>query len=123
MDEKLILRLENLCAMLSSSNDGERAVAANKATEILASIGMNWRDLVRRAFSLPGEDGELQAYRNILQWNGLTEWERKFVSDLLDRQSVADDLSEKQLACLQKIIRKFKGKVHKEAGSNNGAHP
>ena len=108
-DERIIGRLENLCAMLASPNGGERANAAAMATKMLASFGLSWRDLVGRAFprtmAMAGRE-LLNLYRELLQWNGLTSWEREFVADLHRKQLVS--LSVKQQACMEKIVRKYR---------------
>ena len=39
-------RFAKLCAMLASPNAGERATAALKATELLAGLGLTWKDVV-----------------------------------------------------------------------------
>ena len=44
-DPKTASRLENVLAMLSSPNDGERANAAMMATRMLKELGLDWRAL------------------------------------------------------------------------------
>ena len=39
-------------------------------------------------------------------WKGLTEWERQFASDVSDRYEKDYELTEKQLAVVQRIIGK-----------------
>ena len=110
IDRKAVCRLENVLAMLSSPNDGERANAAMMATRMLKELGLDWRGFTQRAFA-GGEgqaerdgDSELDLYLELLRWSGLTDWERTFVSSLFDRHP--KPLTEKQRWHLWKIIRK-----------------
>jgi hypothetical protein len=45
-------RFLKLCAMLSSSNEGERASAAAKASDMLKAANLSWGDVVKDAKSL-----------------------------------------------------------------------
>ncbi len=113
-DERTVSRLANVCAMLTSPNDGERATAALLASRVLASLGMNWRELVRRALTPEighpeddtgdDESGILRLYRELLEWNGLTGWEFDFLSNLSQRNVITP--SERQQACLNRIVRR-----------------
>jgi hypothetical protein len=122
-DERAIIRLGNVAAMLTSPNDGERANAALLATRILQELGLDWRELVRRAFRFDPEphdhrrkpvwddracedDDLLQVYLTLLRWDGLNNWERGFLRNLFERGIT--NLSEKQSACLAKISRRWK---------------
>jgi hypothetical protein len=109
IDRKAACRLENVLAMLSSPNDGERANAAMMATRMLKELGFDWRTFTQRALAGTdaGQDGgnELALYLDLLRWNGLSEWERTFVSSLYDRHP--KPLSEKQRWHFWKIIRKY----------------
>jgi len=60
IDRKAVCRLENVLAMLSSPNDGERANAAMMATRMLKELGLDWRGFTQRAFA----GGEGQAERD-----------------------------------------------------------
>ena len=100
IDRKAASRLENVLAMLSSSNDGERANAALMATRMLKELGLDWRAFTQRALA-GGEgaaerdgDSELDLYLELLRWKGLTEWERTFMLSLYDRHP--KPLTEKQ---------------------------
>lgn len=42
-------RLARICEMMTSDNDGERAVAARKATGVLREVGWTWTELVNGA--------------------------------------------------------------------------
>jgi hypothetical protein len=59
-DDRAIGRLANVCAMLASPNDGERANAVMMATRMLKELGLDWRAFTRRAFA----GGEGQAERD-----------------------------------------------------------
>ena len=48
------VRFSKICEMLTSSHDGERAVAAAKATSMLREAGLTWTDLVTRAMTRKG---------------------------------------------------------------------
>jgi hypothetical protein len=116
-DEKAVSRLANICAMLTSPNDGERATAALLASRMLDSLGLDWREFARRAFEQPEyisveRDGSekcdtdiLQRYGELLKWDGLNDWERGFLESL--RWRTAAELSKKQGACLNRIIHKY----------------
>lgn len=45
-------RFLKLCAMLGSPNDGERASAAAKASEMLKAANLTWHDVVKDARAL-----------------------------------------------------------------------
>ena len=106
-DPKTASRLENVLAMLSSPNDGERANAAMMATRMLKELGLDWRAFTQRALA-SHEAGKpeagLELYLKLLCWSELTDWERGFVSSLYDRHP--KPLTEKQRWHLWKIIRK-----------------
>ena len=107
-DPKTASRLENILAMLSSPNDGERANAALMATRMLKELGLDWRAFTRRALAkaeAAKPEAEIGRYLELLQWDGLTEWERGFVLSLYDRHPKR--LTEKQRWHLWKIIRKY----------------
>jgi hypothetical protein len=108
-DRKAASRLESVLAMLASPNDGERANAARMATRMLNELGLDWRTFTQRALA-GGEgatkrDGELGKLFRLLQWGGLNDWERQFVSSLHVRHPKS--LTEKQRVSLEKIIRKY----------------
>ena len=48
IDQSVIDRLTKLLGMLGSAHDGERAVAAAKADELVRSRGLTWSDVVAR---------------------------------------------------------------------------
>jgi hypothetical protein len=63
-------RFVKLCAMLSSTHEGERAAAALKAADMLAAAGLTWRDVVKDQATLreqlaqePSDDPEVRARR------------------------------------------------------------
>lgn len=45
-------RFMKLCAMLASPNDGERASAAAKASEMLKAANLTWHDVIKDAKTL-----------------------------------------------------------------------
>ncbi|MET1047725.1 MAG: hypothetical protein ABWX70_13685 [Hyphomicrobium sp.] len=47
-----LARFLKLCAMLGSPNEGERASAATKATEMLKSANLTWSDVIKDGKSL-----------------------------------------------------------------------
>lgn len=111
--EKRIEKLGHLCAMLTSPNEGERANAAFLASRILNSFDLDWREFVRRAFTAQAEaprseeetGNRFTLYVELLEWPGLTNWERGFLESLYERGT--DELTEKQEACLVKIVRRY----------------
>jgi hypothetical protein len=117
-DPKAAVRLENVIAMLGSAHDGERATAALMATRMLNELGLDWRAFTQRALASheAGKEErqdrgcELDLYLKLLQWSGLTDWERTFVLSLYDRHP--KPLSEKQRFHLEKIVRKFEVSQH-----------
>jgi len=120
-DQKAVARLESVCAMLASPNDGERANAAMMASRMLGQLGLDWREVVRRAFAgrrpetaRPApqcDDGSGRAlYAEILRWDGLTDWERSLVHNLYIQHPKVP--SEKQSVYLRKIIRKYERSHH-----------
>lgn len=63
-------RFLKLCGMLASPNEGERASAALKASEMLKSADLTWQDVVKDAAALAeqmslakGEGEEARAHR------------------------------------------------------------
>jgi hypothetical protein len=63
-------RFIKLCGMLASPNEGERASAALKASEMLKSADLTWHDVVKDANALlehvshgNAEDAEARAHR------------------------------------------------------------
>lgn len=45
-------RFAKICAMMTSSFDGERSAAAERASAMLKKAGMTWEDVVERAFTV-----------------------------------------------------------------------
>ncbi len=115
-DTKQIERLGNVCAMLTSPNDGERANAALLASRMLSERGLDWREFVWRAFrpeithredeASDDESSALRLYRELLKWSGLNDWERSFLRNLLQRKAIT--LSEKQQTCLDRIVTRYR---------------
>lgn len=122
-NQKAIARLENICAMLASPNDGERANAALMATRMLGQFGLDWRQLIQRAFAgakmeqpvEPMDDDDdimFAVYRDLLKWGGLNFWERRFLGDLLRRKVI--DMTDKQAECFAEIMSKYSADVNKK---------
>lgn len=111
--ERRIERLGHVCAMLTSPNEGERANAAFLASRMLNSFDLDWREFVRRALMAQAEAETPQdaagsrpkLYSELLEWPGLNDWERSFLESLRERG--AEILSEKQEACLLRIMRRY----------------
>jgi hypothetical protein len=117
-DQKAVARLENICAMLASPNDGERATAALMATRMLGQLGLDWREFTRRALAgakveqADDDDVMFSIYRDLLKWGGLNFWERKFLGDMLKRKVV--NMTDKQEECFARIMRKYSAEVNKK---------
>jgi hypothetical protein len=47
-----LARFQKLCGMLASPNDGERASAAAKASEMLKAANLTWNDVIKDAKAL-----------------------------------------------------------------------
>ena len=128
MDVSEKTRLEKLLGMLGSSFDGERANAARMISAMAEKRKITIVELVygpqthrpqpsyEKARSKPAPNrGNSQTILNALSDIAasadefeftLTEWECQFASDVANRYSFDYELSEKQLAIAEKIIRK-----------------
>ena len=116
IDQSAIDRLTKLLGMLGSAHDGERAVAAAKADELVRSRGLTWSDVVarpqpvsapRRSSSEAWHEPETirekidaaLRYRRLLN-----AWEESFLLDLKKYRHH----SPKQAACVSRIYRKVR---------------
>ena len=101
--------LAKLCGMLGSDYDGERAVAAAKATSLLRRHGLTWSDLFQPDRASPDPDpretdwwmdlGLCQRHADLL-----TTWEADFIISL----GRFTRLSAKQRACLGRIVERLR---------------
>ena len=109
-------RLAKVASLLGSSHDGERSAAAYRATEILRELGLTWRELVERACAEPPqarieppEEGpdlpmhwRLAAHACQRAAWALSEWERRFVQQIICRPRI----SARQRAILAELYAK-----------------
>lgn len=87
-----------ILSRLASEHDGERAAAGLLATRLLKSAGMTWDQLIGAPSAPPRNSAP--AWRSeiegCLKHAGLlTEWERKFLRDLLLRDVLTPRQREK----------------------------
>jgi hypothetical protein len=111
-------RLEKLLGMLGSSFDGERANAASMIAALAERNKMTIAEFVLgalpqkqrhepRASSHTVLDALAEISAEAGEWEfTLTEWEGNFARDVSARYTADYELSEKQLAIAEKIIRK-----------------
>jgi hypothetical protein len=121
--------------MFSSSFDGEVTSAARRAHELIASRKLDWDDLIVK----PGRQYDEEPPRQPHHWNWnngpisdirrcqelgdhLNGWEAEFVASIAASIVEWGRLTEKQQACLDRIVNKLKlaGLWEGEAGR---AHP
>jgi uncharacterized membrane protein YccC len=105
-------KLTKLLLMLSSPNSGEVVAAAAAIGRVLEAEHRDWHDLARSIKTpvSPRSNADAKHYsswhwRSCAEWCAehsqyMTEWEKNFVTDILKRRY---PLSEKQLACLERI--------------------
>ncbi len=97
-------RLAKLTGLLGSRFPGERASAAQKATDLIRKHGLTWRDVIIPA-ALPAPTGDSTIageIRSALRSPVINDWERGFLISIRERPR----LSQKQLDCLERITRK-----------------
>ena len=126
-------RLAKLLGMLGSSFDGERANAAAMIQKLAEKHKLTITELIAAAhgstakphpaweppqqerpwkapYGRSGNDGDDLLTKLYLlvsgNWRGLSDWERQFASDVSDRYQRDYELSEKQLAVVNRIIGK-----------------
>ena len=111
-DPSAVDRLAKVAARLASDFDGERAVAAALGTGILASFGLDWQQLVQRAFQAPVPTTPAPARRThvaMALWalgfsDLLTDREAAFLADISRRRS----LTPKQASWFNDIVAKLR---------------
>ena len=112
IDQSVIDRLTKLLGMLGSAHDGERAVAAAEADELVRSRGLTWSDVVARPQSASASSEAWHESETIrekidaaLRYRGLLNaWEASFLLDLKKYRHH----SPKQAACVSRIYRKVR---------------
>lgn len=119
-------KLAKICQMLTSSHDGERAVAARMASEMLKKADMTWDELVAQAFETPPprREGEVKPRpTRMMYFDGhnvqevlfmlndespeYSDWEDQFVTSLLDQCEAYGGCTIKQWIHLKRIAEKF----------------
>ncbi len=108
-------RFAKVCELLASPSDGERAVAASKASSMLFAMGLTWSELVAMAINLraPGLEPSASHDHNALidelldGIDHLTDWEISF-ADGLDEGYRDGSLSHKQWVVLERLIKKVR---------------
>lgn len=125
MDVACLARLSKICALLASPFDGERAVAALKATQLLEDHGLRWADLVLSAFGGAMQDNvpDIETAHNERQpgWHvsycavllsefgekiSKDKWKMEFLSNLMGKFKDVS-LTEKQTEKLREIAAKY----------------
>lgn len=105
-------KLAAIVGLLTSDHAGEQAAAADKATQILRSYGLTWRQLIERAFAVVEEQHQHRPsdlrviVAECLRSSRLTDWERRFLVGIGDLY--LDELSEKQVRVLDGIHDKVR---------------
>jgi hypothetical protein len=56
----------------------------------------------------------------IVRAEGISDWERKFCASIIAQQRKGRALSDKQLACMAKIVTRFQDAVMRDGGSDQG---
>ena len=105
-----------LIPRLGSPFDHEVVATARAIDRTLRSNGLDWHDLTKSIIApllLPRpphptdscDPEEMRAWLTaISREDWINEWTARFVGDLLRRRSL-DKLSERQLACIERIVR------------------
>jgi hypothetical protein len=99
-------KLVGILSRLASEHDGERAAAGLLATRLLKSAGVTWDQVVgvpaaRPRLSAPAWRSEIEA---CLKHAGLlTQWERRFLRDLLSRGVLSTRQHEKVRQIAQQL--------------------
>jgi hypothetical protein len=125
-------RLSKLLGMLGSSFDGERANAAGMIQKMAEQYKMTITELIAIAHGSTQKTQQQKPppppprperkprpsgiFRSDLlyklgdllsdDWNGFTDWEEQFASDITEKYSRDYELSEKQLAVVERILSK-----------------
>jgi hypothetical protein len=111
LDPMQAARLIKLCGMFSSDHAGERDTAARLADQLVRQNKLTWSDVIgngRYTWREPQTTWDVVCivakYRSVL-----TEWERKFITDLAQRGDAG--FSPKQTAILGKLLNKVRACV------------
>jgi hypothetical protein len=97
-------KLAKLCGMFGSEYDGERAVAAALADQLVRDLGLTWQQVITVSpWSEPKTIAE-QIGVALAHAETLSPWERKFVHSISGFQR----LSPKQRSVLDSIIGKLR---------------
>ncbi|WP_353857967.1 hypothetical protein [Azospirillum formosense] len=121
-------KLAKLLPVLSSDKPGEVVNAAAAITRALTAAGTDWHDLTALLTAAPAppqgatpHQGAAPAPRPgpVTSWGAarrlwenpalLNDWERVFVSSILDRLRSGKPLSERQAATLTRVYRRHLG--------------
>ena len=94
-----VSKLQKICGMLGSPYDGERAVAAERATLFLAKHDMTWHDLVGKAFGVKEPERpspfRREGFRERYEYKGAKvrqwAWDKTDVMALLGRMDKYSD--------------------------------
>jgi hypothetical protein len=107
---------QKLIPRLASTHDGEVVATARALERVLRAEGFDWHDLARMAASAPllrdrdlPESEYAKRVRSRLKEASLEDWLDSWSSDFLDsilQLRNLDMLSEKQTACVNKILRR-----------------
>ena len=103
LDPCTAVRLAKLCGLFSSRHDGERAVAAAKADELVRRHGLTWGDVILPRSSTPTSTTSVEEMIAYALRHGegiLDAWEEGFLRGIRGRQH----LTKKQLAKLVEIV-------------------
>lgn len=110
--------VSKLIARLSSPYDNEVISVARSIGRVLESNKLNWSDVANAINRPPPRLGRMQESQAAAEMRVLLEavsrelwpssWERDFIESILSRPSL-DRLSDKQLACINKIA----GEAHR----------
>lgn len=129
-------RFAKICAMMTSSFEGERSNAAERASSMLRAAGMTWSDVVDRAFAGAGQSAQRDeasnqprpargAYERHMTFGDygikyvitrltkaaleqdFTEWERLFLESLITQGSMYRGATEKQWHSIVSMYNKY----------------
>jgi hypothetical protein len=111
---------QKLIPRLASNHDGEVIATARALIRVLKADGFDLHDLTRMANAAPASrDRDLAEseyarrvrvmLKDTLTKGWLDAWSVEFVESILERRNL-DELSPKQNACLNKILRRAKAR-------------
>jgi hypothetical protein len=119
---KDVERLARTLGMLGSDHDGELIAAARAANRQIKALGLDWREVVARAFrpaptgrhptsaaAPPGPKGAHDQIAECLAWPGLlSAWETGFLTSLRVQRT---PLSPKQAAKLAEVVERLQART------------